>query len=82
MYKTKQISKRAKNSRYNAYIQKKDPLDKTNYRRISILPTISKIFERIFDQLQHFSNKFLAPLHCGFRKVYSTQSPLIKLLLK
>ena len=63
--------------------KKEDPLDKTNYRRISILPTVSKIFERIlFDQLQHFSNKFLAPLHCGFRKVYSTQCPLIKLLLK
>ena len=42
MYKAKQISKRAKNSKYNTYIQKEDPLDKTNYKPISILPTASK----------------------------------------
>ena len=41
--------------------EKEDPLDKTNYRPISILPTVSKIFERIlFNQLQRFSNKFLS----------------------
>ena len=43
--------------------KKEDPLDKTNYRPISILPTVSKIFERIlFNQLQCFSNKFLINL--------------------
>ena len=60
-----------------------DPLDKSNYRPISILPTVSKIFERIlFNQLQRFSNKFLSPLLCGFRKGYSTQYALISLLQK
>ena len=63
--------------------KKEDPLDKTNYRPISILPTVSKIFERIlFSQLQRFSNKFLSPLLCGFRKGYSTQYALINLLQK
>ena len=63
--------------------KKEDPLDKTNYRPISILPTVSKIFERIlFNQLQHFSIKFLSPLLCGFRKRYSTQYALINLLQK
>ena len=63
--------------------KKEDPLDKTNYRPISILPTVSKIFERIlFNQLQRFSNKFLSPLLCGFRKGYSTQYVLINLLQK
>ena len=63
--------------------KKDDPLDKTNYRPISILPTVSKIFERIlFNQLQLFSNKFLSPLLCGFRKGYSTQYALINLLQK
>ena len=72
-----------KNSRYNAYIQKADPLDKTNYRSIRILPTISKIFERIlFNQIQRFSNKFLSPLLCGFRKGYSTQYSLINFFQK
>ena len=63
--------------------KKEDPLDKTNYRPISILPTVSKIFKRIlFSQLQRFSNKFLSPLLCGFRKAYSTQYALINLLQK
>ena len=35
--------------------KKDDPLDKTNYRPINILPTVSKIFDRIlFNQLQRF----------------------------
>ena len=36
-----------------------DSLEKTNYRPVRILPTVSKFFERIlFNQLP-FSNKFL-----------------------
>ena len=63
--------------------KKEDPLEKTNYRPISILPTVSKIFEIIlFNQLQRFSNKYLTPLLCGFRKVCSTQYVLINLLQK
>ena len=63
--------------------RKEDPLDKTNHRPIIILPTVSKIFEIIlFSQLQRFSNKFLSPLLCGFRKGYSTQYVLINLLQK
>ena len=49
--------------------KKEDRLDKTNYRPISILPTVSKNFEGILlNELQRFSNKFLSPLLCGFRK--------------
>ena len=61
--------------------KKEDPLYKTNYRPISILTTVSKIFERILvNKLQRFSNKFLSPLLCGFKKGYSTQYALINLL--
>ena len=64
-------------------IKKEDLLDKTNDRPISILPPVSKIFERIlFNQLQCFSNKFLLSLLCGFRKGYSTQYALKNLLQK
>ena len=50
--------------------KKEDPLNKKNYRPVSILPTISKIFERIlFDQLTKFSNKFFPLFLRGFRKV-------------
>ena len=48
-----------------------------------MLPKISKIFERVLiDQLTKFSNKFLSPLLCGFRKGYSTQYALLNLLQK
>ena len=48
-----------------------------------MLPTISKIFERIlFDQLTKFSNKFLFPLLCGFRNGYSTKYALVNLFQK
>ena len=54
--------------------KKQDQLDKTSYRPIITVPTVSKDFERIlFNELQRFSNKFLSPLLCGFRKGYSTQ---------
>ena len=33
----------------------------------------------LFNQLQRFSNKFLSPLLCGFKKWYSTQYALINL---
>ena len=42
---------------------------KENYRPVSILPNIFKIFERpLFDQLNHFDS-ILSPYQCGFRKV-------------
>ena len=83
MLKSKQKFKRAKNDGYNTYIKKEDSLDYTNYRSISIIPTVSKIFERIlFNQLQRFSNKFISLLLCGFRKRYGTQYALINLFQK
>ena len=58
-----------------------DHLSKENYRPISILSNISKVFERIlFDQITGFTEKFLSPKLCGFRKGYSTQHALFNLL--
>ena len=52
--------------------KKEDPLDKINYRLISIRPTVLKMFKRILlNQLQRFSNKYLSPLPYEFRKGYS-----------
>ena len=61
-------------------LKKEDPLNKGNYGPISMLPAMSKIFERVlFDQLTKFSNKFLSPLSRRFRKVYRTQFALVNL---
>ena len=53
------------------------------YRPVSILPNISKIFERfIFCQLFNFMDQFLSKYQCGFRKGYSTQYCLLAMLEK
>ena len=69
----------------NAYItpvhKKDDPTDKTNFRPISILHLLSKVFERvIYNQLGKYTDTYLNELLCGFRKAHSTQHALFKLL--
>ena len=54
-----------------------------NYRPISLLPTISKIFERVIhDQMYEYFNKFklLADQQYGFRKQHSTEYAAVKLI--
>ena len=61
--------------------KKDDPNNKANYRPISSLPIISKIFERVlFKQIEKFSEKILSPKLCVFRKGHSTQHALLNLL--
>ena len=53
---------------------------KKNYRPISILPSVSKIFERMmFQQVTYFVSNFLSPYLCGFRKGYNAQHALLRL---
>ena len=60
--------------------KKDDNTNKENYRPISILPSISKLFERlIFQQISsHVANK-LSPFLCGFRKGYNAQHAFLRL---
>ena len=61
--------------------KKDDPTDKVNYRPVSVLPLLSKIFEKvIYNQLREYMDLFLNKLLCGFRKAHSTQHALFKLL--
>ena len=61
--------------------KKDDPLDKSNYRQVSIVPLLSKLYERfIHNQLSQHSEQFLNSILCGFRKAHNTQHPLFKLL--
>ena len=63
--------------------KKLDPSDKANYRPVSILPLVSKVFEKImYDQLYEYIEHFLNQLLCGFRKVHSTQHTLFRLSQK
>ena len=49
-----------------------DPFEKANYRPISLLPLLSKVYEKlIYEQLNAFFKNKLSPLLCGFRSSYS-----------
>ena len=62
-------------------LKKGDPTCVKNYRPISILPTVSKIFEKVVaSQLNAFFETRFSHLLCGFRKGHSTQHALLRLL--
>ena len=57
--------------------------DPNNYQPISVLPTLSKVFERhLANQLNSFLSKFnvLETLQSGFREKHSCQTALIRLV--
>ena len=56
---------------------------KDNYRPISILKNILKVYERImFKQIVEFMDPYFSKFQCGFRKGYSTQQCLIAFIEK
>ena len=64
-------------------VHKKDKVSgNQNYRPVSVLPLLSKIFRKvIYDQLSQYLDKYLNSLLCGFRKAHFSQHALFKLLL-
>ena len=55
---------------------------KSNYRPLSILPLLSKVYERgIYSHLSDYRDSFLNKIICVFRKAHSTQHALFRLLL-
>ena len=54
---------------------------KENFRPVSILPTLLKVFEKcMFVQMSTFFDNILSNQQCGFRKGYSTQHCLLVML--
>ena len=63
--------------------KKKLKNSKDNYRPVSILSNISKIYERcIYDQIQLFFDSLLSKYQCEFRRGYNAQHCLITLIEK
>ena len=61
--------------------KKKDATDVQNYRPVSVLPSTSKVFERIIQsQIAEFVSNKLSPYLCGYRKGFSAQHALISLI--
>ena len=75
--KTGKFPKLWKCSKITALFKSGDRTNASNYRPISILPTLSKILEKaVHTQLYHFlvANKRLSGKQFGFRKGLSTPS--------
>ena len=63
--------------------KKKHKSDIENYRTISILPTLSKIYERcMYDQMYKYFDQILSKYECGFRRGYNTQHCLLVMVEK
>ena len=65
-------------------VYKNNPKDlKDNYRPVSILPNISKIYERcLYDQIQVFFDSILSKYQSGLRRGYNAQHCSIILIEK
>ena len=62
---------------------KKSKLCKENYRPISILPNVSKSYERcLHDQIATYFEHIFSRYQCGFRKGYSAQQCLLAMIEK
>ena len=61
--------------------KKKDPQTKENYKPVSALPEISKVFERLMQKhINSFITDYLSDFLCGYGQGFSTQHTLIKLI--
>ena len=70
-----------KKSNILSILKKGDGFDKKNYRPIPVLPSLSKILERLIEnQIKPYTNSFLNPLLSGYREGYSTQHALLRLV--
>jgi hypothetical protein len=70
-----------KTAQVRPLFKKNNILEKGNYRPVSVLPTISKFFERaIFDQLTDFFNFHFHPSLSAFRKGFGCHTALLKII--
>ena len=68
-----------KEAQVTPIFKKRDPLMKTNYRPVSVLPIFSKIFEKVYEiQLSEYFDKIFNPFLCAFRR--GCQTTLLGLL--
>ena len=63
--------------------KKNNKCEKENYRPVSILSNLSKIYAKLmYNQLLDYFDNILFPSQCGFRKGYSAQHCLLVMIGK
>ena len=54
--------------------KKGDKHDKSNYRPVSILPILSKVYEKcLYKQIENYIDNILSNFQCCFRKGFNAQ---------
>ena len=72
---------RLKEAQVIPLFKKEDPLNKKNYRPVSILPMISKVYEKVLStQLSDYFDNIFHNFLCAFRKGHGCQTTLLRLL--
>ena len=61
--------------------KKEDPLEKTNYRPITVLTVVDKIFEQLQSkQMPKNLETIFDPFMSAYREMYSCQTTLVRLV--
>ena len=80
MLKTENFPYNLKLADITPVFKKKNPFHKVNYRPVSVLPSISKVFEKLMQkQISDYISNYLSPCLCGYRKDFSSQQALMSL---
>ena len=80
---TSNFPKELKKGDITSLFKNGDAFAKKNYRPITVLPAMSKIYERTFSgQIAHYMENILSPYLCAYRIGYSTQHALLRLIEK
>ena len=80
-YESSKFPSGLKGAKVVPLFKKIDPLNKENFRPVSLLPVISKIYERsMHEQLSDHLNASFHPFLAAFRKGFGCQSTLLRLL--
>ena len=70
-----------KEAEVSPIFKKDDNMNKVNFRPVSILVCISKIYERVYsDQITNFFNDILSASLSAFRKSFSCETVLVRLV--
>ena len=70
-----------KNADVTPIYKEKERISKKNYRPVSILPILSKLYESTMsEQIYSYIDKYLSPYIFGYRRGYGTQHCLVVMI--
>ena len=78
-----QFSDKLKTAVITPVFERGDKHDKSNYQPVSILPILSKVYEKcLYRQIENYMENILSNFQCGFRKGFNTHQCVIGMIEK